>query len=76
MPYGSICCTYHQLKYSSPNHSKELNKSHTIEPTLQKMEVYGKRSQENGLKAEKGKTERATGQKNKRGDLFVSLLNV
>ena len=21
--YGSICCTYHQVKYQSPNHSKE-----------------------------------------------------
>ena len=23
MSYGSICCTYHQLKYSSPNRSKK-----------------------------------------------------
>ena len=21
LPHGSICCTYHKLKYSSPNHS-------------------------------------------------------
>ena len=24
--YGSICCTYHQLKYSSPNRSKKKKK--------------------------------------------------
>ena len=24
LPYGSISCTYHQLKYSSPNRSKKL----------------------------------------------------
>ena len=31
MPYGSICCTHHQLKYSYLNRSKHLpqNKSHT-----------------------------------------------
>ena len=23
MPYGSICCTYHQLKYSSPDRSNK-----------------------------------------------------
>ena len=29
VPYGSICCTYHQLKYSSPNRSKkQKQKSH------------------------------------------------
>ena len=56
MPCG---CTYYQLKYSSPNRShKEKGKNHTKEP---KMEVYGKRGQENGPKAEKDKTERATG---------------
>ena len=65
MPYGSIiCCTYHQLKYSSPNRSnktKKTPKSHTKEPTFQKMEVMGKTDQENGPKAEKDKTELATG---------------
>ena len=54
VPYSSICCTYHQLKYSSPNLSKKNQ-----EPTFQKME--GKRGQVNGPKAEKDKTERATG---------------
>ena len=37
------------------------DKSHTKEPTFRKMEVMGKRGQENGPKAEKDKTERATG---------------
>ena len=23
VPYGSMCCTYHQPKYSSPNRSNE-----------------------------------------------------
>ena len=60
----TISITYHQLKYSSPNRSKN---------TLQKQEPhkrayllenggYGKqRGQENGPKAEKEKTERVTG---------------
>ena len=26
MPYGSICCTYHHLKYTSPNRSKKKKK--------------------------------------------------
>ena len=69
MPHGRICCTYHQVKASSPNRSKQ--KSHTKEPTFRKMEVCGKRSQENGPKVEKEKTERATGlgRRTKRGDL-------
>ena len=62
MPHGSICCTYHQLKYSSPNRSnKQKDKSHTKEPTFRKIEVMGKRVQENGQIAEKDKTVRATG---------------
>ena len=40
---------------------KKKNKSHKKEPTFRKMEVYGKRNQHNGPKAEKDKTERATG---------------
>ena len=24
VPYGSMCCPYHQLKYSSPNRSKTI----------------------------------------------------
>ena len=48
------CCTYHRLKYSSPNHSKKANKSHTKEPTFQKMEVYGKRKSGEWAKSRKG----------------------
>ena len=40
VPYGSICCTYHQPKYSSPNHSNKTMKSHTKKPNFQKMEEY------------------------------------
>ena len=64
MTYGSIYCTYYQLKYSSPNRSKTTtNKSHAKQPFLpfRKWRFGGKRSQENGPKAEKHKTERATG---------------
>ena len=63
VPYGSSCCTYRQLKYSSPNRSKQKqkDKSHTKEPTFPKMEVWGESGQENVPKAEKDKTERATG---------------
>ena len=50
-----ICCTYHQLNYSSPNRSKEKKKRKKKEPhkikrayTFRKMVVQGKRSQENG----------------------------
>ena len=40
--------------------TKNKNKSQT-KPTFRKIEVWGKRSQENGPKAEHAKTERATG---------------
>ena len=55
-------CTYHQIKYSSPNHSnKQKQEPHKKLPTFRKMEVSGKRGQENGPKAEKDNTERANG---------------
>ena len=43
--YGSIiCCTFNQLKYSSPNRSKKEKKtSHTKEPTLRKREQQVRR---------------------------------
>ena len=62
-------------KYSSPNRptkkqTRATQKSHTKEPTFrEKMDVQRKRDQENGPKAQKDKTETATGlarQKNKR----------
>ena len=62
MPYGSICCTHHQLKYSSPNRS---NKNKKQEPhkslPFGKWRFREKTDQENEPKAEKDKTERATG---------------
>ena len=63
VPHGSICCTYHQLKYLSPNRKKTTTKTRATQKsrTFEKMEVYGKISQKNGAKAEKDKTERATG---------------
>ena len=62
MPYGSICCTYNQLKYLSPNGSnKQKDKSHIKEPTFWKKGGLGKKSHENGPKVEHDQTERATG---------------
>ena len=57
MPYGSIRCTYHQLKYSSPKRSKEEEKR----AYLSENGGAGKSYQENGLTAEKDKTEKVTG---------------
>ena len=61
MPYyGSInyAAYNHQLIYSSQTaqNKPKKTKSHTKlkEPTFQKMEVYGKRGQENGTKCSKG----------------------
>ena len=74
MLYGSICCTYHQLKYSSPNRSKKQNKNHTKSPPFGKWRFRGKRGQENGPKAETDKTERATGLgRRKRGESWIKL---
>ena len=76
MPYGSICCTYHQLKYSSPNRSKTKTRA-----TLKSL-PFGKRrfrekevrSKENGpKKAEKDKTEKATGLSKERRHRKVGL---
>ena len=47
---AKLSCTYHQLKYSPPNRSKNNNQ-----------EPHTKRNLENGPKAEKDKTESAKG---------------
>ena len=62
MPYGSICCTYQQLKYSSPNRSKNNSKTRATQKSLPfgKWRFRGK-GQESGPKAENDKTERAAG---------------
>ena len=62
--YDSIPCTYHQLQYSSPDHSnpstttkkKEKKKNHTKELSFWKMGVMGEIGQENGPKIKKGAT--------------------
>ena len=67
MPYGNICCTYHQLKYSTPNRSKEKqNKS----LPLGKWRFIEKEVGEwaNSRKGYDRKSNR-TRQKNKRGDI-------
>ena len=52
-----------KILITSPLNPPKNNKKkiHTKEPAFRKMKVSGKRSQENGPKAEKDKTERATG---------------
>ena len=58
MPYGSICCTYHQLKYSSLNRSKNPKQEpHKRAYTFWKTGFKEKRSQENVPKEEKDKIE-------------------
>ena len=63
MPYGSTGCTYHQLKYSFSNHSNNNKKTRATQKSLPlgKWRFRGKNDQGNGPKAEKEKTERATG---------------
>ena len=63
LPYGSICCTYHQLKYSSDR----SNKNKKTRATQKSLPIGKWRFREKEVtagewpKAEKDKTERATG---------------
>ena len=67
--YGSICCTYHQLKYSSPNRSTKPRATQKSLPF--ENGVLGKKNSGEWPKAEKDKTERATelGRRT-RGDIY------
>ena len=62
MRYGSICCTYHQLKYSSPNRSNKQKKPRDAQKSLPfgKWRFREKEVRRTGQK-KKNKTERATG---------------
>ena len=69
MPYGSIIYIYtyapHTTNYNTHLLTAQTNKkdkSHTKERAFRKMEVQRKRSQANGPKAAKDKTEGATGE--------------
>ena len=54
----NLCCTYHQLKYSYPNRSKNKTKQEPHKRAyLSENGGLRKRSQENGPKAEKNKIE-------------------
>ena len=75
VPYGSICCTYHQLNYSSPNRS---NKQKRQEPHKRAylLENGGLGEKKSGEWAQSRKRIRQTlrrsnrnRQKNKRGDI-------
>ena len=64
MPYGIICCTYHQLKYSSSNRWKKTpKKTRATQKSLPfvKWRFKEKIGQENGPKEKNDKTERAKG---------------
>ena len=69
MPYGIICCTYHQLKYSSRNHSnKQKDKSRRSENGGLGKKLSGEWAKT--VKAEKDKTKsERTRQKNMRGNI-------
>ena len=49
----NICCTYHQLKYPSPN-SWEKKKRHTKELTFRKKKDLGKKMSGDWAKSKKG----------------------
>ena len=70
VPYGSMGCTYHQLKYSSPNRSNKANQERHKRAYLSENWGLGKKKSEEWAKSTKRsdrKSER-TRQKNKRGD--------
>ena len=64
VPYGSICCTYHPLKYSSPNGSSKHSKRQEPHKRayLSGNGGLGKKiSREWAKSKKKDKAERATG---------------
>ena len=73
MPFGSICCTYHQLKYSYPNRSNKNKKTRATQKSLPfgKWRFGGKEVRRMGQKQTRiydRKSDR-TRQKNKRVDI-------
>ena len=59
MTCGSIGCTYHQIKYSFPNLSNKIKRQEPYKRAY--FSENGGFGKKNGPKAEKYKTERATG---------------
>ena len=55
MPYGNIGCTYHELKYSSPNRSQKTQKARAIQKSLPfgKWRFRGKEAKRMGQKQKK-----------------------
>ena len=68
VPYGSLGCTYHQLKYSSPNRSNKTKTATQKSLPFRKLR-FREKHQENRPKAEKDKTEIAArlGRRTKKG---------
>ena len=66
----NLILSYHQLKYSSPNHSKNNKKQEPHKRAYLSENV--KRGQKNGPKAKKDKTERATGHGRRTRDIEKS----
>ena len=73
VPYGSIGCTYQQLKYSSPYSSKK-QEPHKSAYLLRNGGLRKKRSGQwaNSRKRKDRKSDR-TRQKNKRGDIYIRI---
>ena len=71
MPYGSMRCTYHRLKYSSPNRPKTTIQEPDERAYLSENGGLGKNRSGEWAKSRKGKERNSdrTRQKNKRGDI-------
>ena len=69
VPYSSICCTYHQLKYSSPDHSKKKGQERHKTAYLSENGSFGGNEVRRMGQIRKGYDRKSnrTRQKNKRG---------
>ena len=70
MPYGSICCRYHQLNYSSPNRSTTTKQEPHKRAHILENGRYRFRGKISGEWAKNIKgLDRKNDRKNKRGDI-------
>ena len=70
MPYGSICCRYHQLNYSSPNRSTTTKQEPHKSAHFSENGRYRFRGERSGEWAKNIKgLDRKNDRKNKRGEI-------
>ena len=70
VPYGGICCSYHQQKYSSPNHSRKQNKQQEPHKTAYLSEKFREEEvRRMGQNQKRVRHKERTWQKNKRADI-------